>query len=61
LVRLPGREIGSMQCLCLHGTAQQRKTWLHIHASSEIWTRDPSACSVEYHACMSPCGRWDDV
>jgi len=48
LVGLLGRGISPSQDHYLRRTAQHRKTTqTHIHASSGIWTHDPSFRSVE--------------
>jgi len=47
LVELLGREIRPSQGLYLHRPAQHRKTRTYIHASSGIWTRDPSVRAVK--------------
>jgi hypothetical protein len=45
--------------LCLHRTAQHRKTPTYIHASSGIRTHDPSLWAVQDHMRLIPCTKWD--
>jgi len=47
LVGLLGQGISPSQGHYLHKTAQHRKMQTHIHASSRIWTHDPSVWAVE--------------
>jgi len=53
LVGLLGRGIRPSQDLCLHKTAQYRKSLTYAHASSGIRTHDPSAAQFQGHPIVS--------
>jgi hypothetical protein len=42
---------------CVHRTAQHRKTWTHIHASSGIRTHDPTVRMFEDLAAIGTAAR----
>jgi hypothetical protein len=50
LAGLLGRRINPTQGLCLHRTAQHRKTRTNIHAFTGTPTRDPSSQPAKTHA-----------
>jgi len=59
LLGLLGWGISLTRCLYLHRTIQHRKTQTHIHASSGIWTHDPSVQTVKDSTCLRLCSHWD--
>jgi len=59
LVGLLGQGISLSQDHYLHRTAQYRKMQTHIHASSRIWTHNPSVRVVEDCTCLRTHGHWD--
>jgi hypothetical protein len=50
MVNLLGRVISLSQGICLHSTAQHRKTRTDIHALSGIRTRDSSVRAIKVQA-----------
>jgi hypothetical protein len=44
-----------------HSTTRHRKPWTHIHASSRIWTHDPSVWVAEDSMCLRLLGQWDQL
>jgi hypothetical protein len=54
-----GRRISPTQDPYLHRKTQHRKTPKHIHAPSEIRTRDPRFRAVEGSTCLRPRAHWD--